>query len=249
MQANQQLDMDFSLIIPTRDRLDRLKNCLLSFFNKATRKHHNEAVLIADHDDKSIRDFSDFIIGNELNVRIILVWRSTMMIRDYNNYGAQCSLGRYVWTLNDDYQMVTDNWDSILKKRIEDFCRRNKDRIAYVMVDDNTHTFWNLHEQQGCTCPIMTRETVEAMNAAMPWQINSWGADVALYGIFKSLVKPRIVDAIADVKVLHLNRHNNSHKVDEINERVEEVSKGGVMVLKTEESMAYVNALNRAMLK
>jgi len=226
MRITEGLDIDFSLIIPTRDRISKLQGCLLSFFNKAQRKGNNEAIVIVDHDDIGIRSFSDFVLYHQMNVKILTVWRSEMMIRDYNNYGAQCSLGKYIWMLNDDYEMTTDHWDALLKKKIEDFCGSNGDRVCYVMVDDSTHSpsNWNCLDSKGCCCPIQTRESVEALNGVMPWQINSWGADIALYHIYRNLPKPRILDCVKDVKVLHYCRHNNTAEVDEISRRIERIS-------------------------
>jgi hypothetical protein len=244
MIINEGLDIDFSLIIPTRGRLSKLEGCLLSFFNKAKRKHNNEAILVVDHDDSSIRNFSDFIIHHELNVKILTVWRSEMMIRDYNNYGAQCSLGKYLWILNDDYEMTTDHWDDILKNKIEEFCHENHDRVCYVMVDDSTHSEsnWNCLSSKGCCCPIQTRESVEALNGVMPWQINSWGADIALYHIYRHLPRPRILDCVRDVKVLHYCRHNNTAEIDDISRRIEAISqkRGGI---DAHEMATYINKL------
>lgn len=226
MRADEGMDIDFSLIIPTRQRISRLKSGLLSFFNKSKRRANNEAIILADHDDPSIRDFSDFIIEHELNAKIILVWRSEMMIRDYNNYGTQCSLGKYIWMLNDDFEVVTDDWDFIIKETIEQFCEKNGDRCAYVMVDDSTHgpSGWNCLYLMGCCCPIITRETAIAMNGVMPWTLNSWGGDIQLYRIMQSLHKPRILDLSNHVKVLHHSRHNKTAEMDEINKRVERIS-------------------------
>lgn len=243
MIINEGYDIDFSLIIPTRERVNKLEGCLLSFFNKAKRKHNNEAILIVDHDDRTIRDFSEFILHHNLNVRILTVWRSEMMIRDYNNYGAQCSTGRYIWMLNDDYEMVTDNWDEVLKNHIESFCATNGDRVAYVMINDSTHSEenWNCMDHAGCCCPIMPRESVEAMNGVMPWQIHSWGADIALFHIFRLLPKPRMLNLTKEVKVLHHCRHNGTAAIDEISRRIERISvKQGVG---GEEQQAYIRRL------
>jgi hypothetical protein len=224
MIVNENLDIDFSLIIPTRERIPFLERCLLSFFEKAKRKHNNEAIVIVDHDDASIRNFGDFILKHQLNVRVIQVWRSEMMIRDYNNYGAQCSLGKYIWMLNDDYEMTTDNWDEIAKEKMESFCATNNDRCCYMMMDDSTHTNWGTARTNGCCCPVITRECVEVMNAVMPWQIYSWGADISLFNIFKRLSKNRILDLTSEIKVLHHCRHNNTATIDHISHRIEQIS-------------------------
>lgn len=228
MIVNEGYDIDFSLIIPSRDRLGMLENCLLSFFNKAKRRDHNEAIIVADHDDKSIRNFSDFILLHRMNARILHVHRSEMMIRDYNNYGAQCSTGKYLWMLNDDYEVATDDWDEVLKVNIESFCAANGDRVAYVFVNDGTHYHddgWSVQGHMGCTCPVITREACEAMNAIMPWQINSWGADISIANIFRRLPKPRMIDLTKSVKVFHHCRHNGTAGVDDVSRRIESISR------------------------
>lgn len=247
MRADEGMDIDFSLIIPTRNRVSMLKGCLLSFFNKCKRRANNEAIILADHDDTTIRDFSDFILENKMNAKIMLVWRSEMMIRDYNNFGTQCSLGKYIWILNDDFEIVTDDWDTIIKTDIENFCDKNGDRCAYVMVDDSTHgpSGWNCLYYQGCCCPIITRETATAMNGIMPWTINSWGGDIQLFHIMQSLHKPRILDLSNKIRVLHHSRHNKTAGIDEINKRVERISvKQGITEI---ERRTYVERLTKIM--
>lgn len=248
MLVNQGLSTDISLIIPTRERIPFLERCLLSFFEKATHKHHVEALLVVDHDDTSIRNFGDFILKHELNVRMISVWRSQMMIRDYNNYGAQCSLGKYIWILNDDYEMVTPNWDSIIREKVEEFCEKNGDRCCYMMVDDSTHTNWGTAQRDGCCCPVFTRETAEALNGVMPWQIRSWGADTHVYRIFQHLSKNRVLDLTSSLKVLHHCRHNSTATIDHISRRIEQISQGH-MGISENQLREYVSEVEKILVK
>ncbi len=243
MTINEGMEVDFSFIIPTRERIDKLKGCLNGFFNRSKAKHRHEAIILADHDDTSIRNISDFILQNHFNAKLLLVWRSDYMVRDYNNFGAQCSLGKYLWMLNDDFEVITENWDVIIQEEIEKFCAKNGDRCAYVMVDDSTHgpSGWNCLGSKGCCCPILTRETVEAMNGIMPWQINSWGADICLYNIFSSLPKSRILDLSHKIRVLHHSRHNNTSAIDEVSRRVERIS--GKQFTTPEERSVYIQRL------
>jgi len=243
MNATEGLDIDFSLIIPTRERLLKLITCLNSFFSKSKKKANQEAIIMADHDDTSIRNLGDLILQTEINAKLISVWRTEHMIRDYNNYGAQCSLGKYLWILNDDFEIITENWDEIIKEEIERFCINNGDRCAYVMVDDSTHgpSGWNCLNEKGCCCSIMTRETVEAMNGIMPWQINSWGADIQLYHIFQCLPKPRVLDLSSKIRVLHHSTHNRTAVPDEVHRRVEQISRK--QFLNSEERCVYVENL------
>jgi hypothetical protein len=234
-------DIDFSLIIPSRGRVRLLTNCLNSFFKKAKNKENVEAIVLADYDDKSMRDFEQYIsIGN---IKVVFQNRSVKMIKDYNNYGTQCSTGKYVWIMNDDYEMVTNNWDEIMFNKAESFLSNKPDRIIYIQVDDSTHTKWGKADELGCCCPILSKESVDVQNGIMPSEIDMWGADIWLYRIFKKLPQNRVLNLIDNIKVLHHCRHNNTMPVDETAINVQNISvKAG---LSDEEVNKYVNLYSR----
>jgi hypothetical protein len=217
-------DVRFSLVMPTRNRIGKLQKCLRSFFANARRPELVEVVLMCDFDDPTARDFVAIVQEPSWNVKVVFQHRSKKMIRDYNNYGSQCSTGRYVWQLNDDFEMMTRQWDEVLHERCEAFLADKSDRILYVQVDDSTHTNWGKEEQWGCCCPLISREALDAMNCFMPSEIDMWGADVELWRIFRLLPAPRILNVIADVKLLHHSHHNETAAADELSEHVEAVS-------------------------
>lgn len=226
----------FSLIIPTRSRMRLLTNCLHSFFGRASNQDNVEAILLADYDDPVMRNFDEFIFNNTYNIKLVFQRRSNKMIRDYNNYGSQCSVGKYIWMMNDDYEAVNQEWDLIVSHKCEQFLIDKPDRIAYIQVDDSTHTKWGKQDELGCCCPILTKEAVDAQNGVMPGEIDMWGADIFLYYIYKRLPQNRILNLIQDVKVLHHCRHNGTVAPDEVAQHVEGISQKGVL---TEQEIAY----------
>jgi hypothetical protein len=217
-------EVRFSLVMPTRNRIGKLQKCLRSFFANARRPELIEVVLMCDFDDPTARDFDAIVQEPTWNVKVVFQHRSKKMIRDYNNYGSQCSTGRYVWQLNDDFEMITRHWDEVLYTSSEAFLADKPDRILYVQVDDSTHTNWGKEQQLGCCCPLISREALDAMNCFMPSEIDMWGADVELWRIFQLLPAPRILNAIPDVKLLHHSHHNESAPLDEASEHVAAVS-------------------------
>jgi glycosyltransferase involved in cell wall biosynthesis len=105
-----------SLLIPTRNRLSSLIECVSSFQRYAVYPERNEILLRVDEDDDdTIRYFKydpyvKMIIGK----------------RPENGYGGlhhlynelyRESTGRYVWVLNDDVIVETVGWDVIIKDR------------------------------------------------------------------------------------------------------------------------------------
>jgi|GEM_PF-4396631 len=238
-------DAVFSLVMPTRNRIGTLQRCLRSFFDNAQTPASVEVVLMCDFDDPTARDFGAIVLDPSWNVKVVFQHRSRKMIRDYNNYGSQCSTGKYVWQLNDDFEMTTRHWDAILRKRIEAFLADKPDRILYVQVDDSTHTNWEVASKWGCCCPIISRETLDAMNCFMPSEIDMWGADVALWWIFLLLPQLRVLNAISEVKLLHHSRHNDTAPPDELSHHVEAVSIR--RELEDPELLRYAQVLARSM--
>lgn len=220
-----------------------LYNCLHSFFTKAVNPSLVEAILLADYDDPTMRVFEQYTLNNDWNIKVVFQRRSTSMIRDYNNYGTQCSVGKYIWQLNDDYEMVTPQWDVLLQDRIERFLADKPDRILYVHVDDSTHTANGKNKTCGCCCPILSKESVDIQNGHMPSEIDMWGADVWLYWIYTKLPQNRILNLEHEVKVLHHCRHNSTAAPDETARHVADVSKKGHLT--PEEMDRYVQLLSR----
>lgn len=233
--------IDFSLILPSRSRVSSLRRMLDSFYSRASHPEKLEAVVMADFDDPTMICFGQYI-SEQFQGRVIFGQRSTKMIRDYNNYGSQCARGKYLFQLNDDFEMVTDHWDEIIANAIESFLADKRDRVAYVQIDDSTHTNWGREDEWGCCCPVLTVEAVDIMNAFMPNEIDMWGADIYLWRIFRRVneLYPRILRAL-DVKVLHHCRHNQSTPPDELALRVEQISQ--CRWLNWEQESEYVNKL------
>ena len=238
-------DVAFSLVMPTRNRISLLQGCLRSFFDNARDPTKVEVVLLCDYDDPTATNFGAIVPNPAWNVKVVFQHRSRRMIRDYNNYGSQCSTGKYIWQLNDDFEMTTKEWDAILKERIDAFLADKPDRILYVQVDDSTHTNWEVAAEWGCCCPIISRESLDAMNAFMPSEIDMWGADVELWHIFQLLPESRVVNAIPEVKLLHHSRHNETAPPDELSHHVEAVSIK--RDLQIPELVAYTRLLAHAM--
>lgn len=230
----------FSLIIPSRARTRLLVNCLKSFFGKAKYRKNIEAIILADYDDKSMRDF-EYISSD--NIKVVFQHQSDKMIKNYNNYGTQCSTGDFVWMLNDDYEMTTQNWDEIIHEDVKEFLKDKHDKVIYIQVDDDTHR-GEKAEKLGSCCPILSSETVDIQNGIMPEEIDMWGADIWLYWIFKKLPQNRILNLSNKVKVLHHCRHNNTiSKLDSTAQNVEKISKKGHLT--DEEFNKYINLFSR----
>lgn len=225
----------FSLFLPTRERPELLKACVDTFFCLAKNPEHVEMVIVMDDDDQSYAEFEEFAKRSYFDLKILKVPRSVHHQRDYNNVAASQTIGRYIWGLNDDTEMVTRNWDEILENAIEDHLTSINSRIAYIGMDDSTHTEvgnsethpeWNgknLAQEYGCCFPILTREAYEKLGFFCPNEIDMWGADIALYRIFQQ--RPQALLRVPNVKVLHKTYHIGTRPADKVCEVVKNVSK------------------------
>jgi hypothetical protein len=79
----------------------------------------------------------------------------------------------------------------------------------------------NRHGLGYCCFPLISRRAVIALGFAMPPQFPAWGADVALWEIFRRI--NRICD-ISEITLDHLSQHNGSRPADAINKHVQAIS-------------------------
>ncbi len=101
-----------SVIIPNKDHADILKRCLDSLFQKTTWKNYE--IIICENG--SVED-ATFAYYEELkkreNVRIIS-WDQGFNYSAINNYAAGYAKGEYLLFLNNDVEVITEDWMSLM---------------------------------------------------------------------------------------------------------------------------------------
>lgn len=237
--------MNFSLFLASRGRPELLIQCVSSFFLQATHPQRVEMIVVLDHNDPESHEFDSFAANNsQWDIKTLKVRRSTRHQKDYNNRAAMLANGDVLWVLNDDCKMETKSWDEILASKIPK-------GVYYVSIDDSTHVElkdytnhpeWkgrDLAEEYGCCFPLLTREAYHKLGCFFPEEIEAWGADLALYSIFKPY--PQKIIRIPEVKILHHSWHNGTREKDDISENVKKVSK--TTTLNTAQLKAYSQKL------
>jgi len=96
-----------SILIPTRDRIDLLKNCLETIEPAA--RHANAEIIIIDN-DSSHPDTLSFFSGWEGKNRRILKVSGTFNFSRLNNLAAREAKGDYLCLLNNDIEARDSNW-------------------------------------------------------------------------------------------------------------------------------------------
>ncbi len=246
-------DINFSLLITSRNN-DKLLRCVKSCIDTAKYPEQNEIIVLIDYDDHNSLDMLKDPVFMTQNIHTIIRPPSGHhepfnMTKYYLNHGAKYSSGKYVWSMNAECKIETQDWDEILTEYIDKFLADKPDRLLYVAMDDNTNYLKGVMNQYGCCFPITSRESINALGGHMPGELTFWGADVVLYEIYSAISYPRILLA-TDVKISHESVHNGDIPIEEVQDQIDRCEKlsyvGG---LEPPQKQWYINNLNAAISK
>ena len=160
-----------SLLLPTRQRPDRLDNLFKSLLNTVSISNRVEIVLYIDDDDFVSRD----IKFDGLLVKKIIGRRGTMGY--YNSTCLRASVGDIIILLNDDVVFRSFGWDKIVDEIHNSF----DDKIYLGFPNDLSGS------KRVCTFPIISRTTCELLEQPYPKIYNRYFIDSHLTDIFKRL--------------------------------------------------------------
>lgn len=112
---------------------------------------------------------------------------------DYFNWAFSFTCGKYIWVLNDDAEIETDNWDEIAFGKMKDFC------LGSMSTPD--------YDQEGKNAPfpyfpLLCRKSIETLGYVIPKYFGGWGADAVLYEIYHFAGKS--VD-LREIKIKHIS--------------------------------------------
>ncbi|MBT7410031.1 MAG: glycosyltransferase [Methylococcales bacterium] len=98
-----------SIIIPTKDRLDLLKPCVDGLLSLTDYKNYE--ILIVDHDSKE-RDFQEYLYEIKQNNDCVktLFFSGDFNFSAINNHAVEQAQGDYIVLLNNDTQILQDDW-------------------------------------------------------------------------------------------------------------------------------------------
>ncbi|HJW45843.1 MAG TPA: glycosyltransferase, partial [Lysobacter sp.] len=97
-----------SLLIPTRDRVDLLKQCIDSILDKTT--YPNYEIIVIDNDSCE-QETLDYLAGLDGHPRVRVVeYPKPFNYSAINNYGATFARGEVIGLLNNDVQVIDGGW-------------------------------------------------------------------------------------------------------------------------------------------
>lgn len=187
--------MNFSLILNSRHRPQLLGHLLESINDTTSDLSQIEVLVSCDDDDIESYDF----VGEHKD---LWPWAKFEFIERERNLStrinrlANMAVGRYIFVLNDDVEILTDGWDKIAFEQLSIM----SDDIIYGRTKDNSCD--KEYHAQYASFPIISKKAVEVLGFFMPPIFVGLGGDVLIWRIFNEV--NRIVDLDIDLRhVLH----------------------------------------------
>ncbi len=162
---------NFSLILPTRNRLDLVQRLFSSILETSANLDLLEIILCIDEDDPESHKISHALLA----IKKIIATQRGMGGIIRNCYSK--STARYIILLNDDVIFRTKNWDI---KVLEAFSRFPDD-LALVYCNDL------YYGRRLSSFPILSRTACDLMDNICPAKYKSHCIDSHIFDIFKRL--------------------------------------------------------------
>jgi len=216
--------MKFSLLVPTRDRREKLNRFIKSIYTTTTSKNKIEVLIACDDNDLGSQAHVKNIMlqyERQLDIKLFTRPQTEFINRDYYNWLAEKATGELLWVLADDLELTQHDWDSETRSAVENFLQDKPDRVVCVSLKDNTPP--PSHRLPKFPCfPMFTREAITACG----WMLNpmtpTWGADYIAYVIYNHI--GRLLELHTKVYLTHHSYHTHVEaKPDSTNKRVGEI--------------------------
>lgn len=224
----------FSIIFPSRSRLDLVEKLLISIEEKTKNKSLIEVISIVDQDDINTINLYHSML-NKISYDFYYICRKQKenldLPNDYYDLGLKLRNNSYfTWIIGNDCDIITDNWEDLFYQAIKQVERDVLDDIDknllyyYIRMSDDTH--WSNNSQRlnsidaSCCFPIMSSNYCDDLKEICPREIPSWGADTCFYQMIKQAKNVAVLDFTEILAINHNSVHNNKYKKDEIHERM-----------------------------
>lgn len=97
-----------SIIIPNKDEKNTLQKCINSILEKTT--YHNYEIIVVENNSETEEIF-EYYKELSLNEKIrITHWKGVFNYSKINNYGVGCAKGEYIVLLNNDVEIISEDW-------------------------------------------------------------------------------------------------------------------------------------------
>ncbi len=97
-----------SIIIPNKDSVEILKQCIDSIINKST--YENYEIIIVENNSENEETFQYYKTLELIDNIKVVIWEEEFNYSKINNFGFQYANGEYVLLLNNDIEVITPSW-------------------------------------------------------------------------------------------------------------------------------------------
>ncbi len=98
-----------SIIIPNKDHIDDLSKCLDSIREKSTWKNWEAIIVENNSTDPATFEYYRTIEAEDKRIRVV-TWEREFNYSAINNFGAQYARGEILLLLNNDIEVITNDW-------------------------------------------------------------------------------------------------------------------------------------------
>ena len=211
--------MDFSLIVPHRERIKPVITYVQSIDRTVKDPSKIEIIFILDDNhpptEDNIKNLQ--IRYKHLNIKYYIRSRTPYTNKDYYNYGAQYAQGKYIWVNADDLVMLQHHWDERIFNFLETHLKDKKDRIICASIKDNTPKP-SPHLPKFPCFPLFSREVLEVLGYILYPKIPTWGADYIAYQIFHPI--HRLLEIQDKCYINHISYHTKTAVEDNVSKTV-----------------------------
>lgn len=201
--------INFTLFLNSRGRLKQLQR-FVSICENMTHNHSGtEMIITGDDDDPETVDFLRTLSDRgTFPFHTIVGPRPRSLCASFNNMVRQAR-GRYLFVMNDDAEITTQDWDRIALDHINKYHTDTgfKDDVIYGCTTDISSD--KASGKKYAAFPIISKQAVDALGFFMYEQFVGLGGDSSIYRIYDAV--DRVVD-MPDIIVDHVY-HNTLLKV------------------------------------
>lgn len=97
-----------SIIIPNKDHIEDLSRCINSIINKSSYKNYEIIVVENNSTEKETFEYYEKI--KRENKAKVCIWEDEFNYSAINNFGKDFSNGEYIVLLNNDIEVISENW-------------------------------------------------------------------------------------------------------------------------------------------
>lgn len=192
----------YSILIPSRERMRSCHRLLESVLVTPKDIDMIECLLTIDEDEPAEEMYRSLVwhYAARMDIKLLVRKRTDNISKDYYNWMAEQSTGDVLWVLNDDCEIITEQWDVLAEEMIIKAMDGYKGNslIWYGDVNDTTRNY-NNNGQYSCF-PMMSKEAFAVLGYFFDPRIPTWGADKFIKMLFER--NNRVID-MSEIQVIH----------------------------------------------